>query len=594
MRLHHVSLLALLTLIVGSVSSPTTMARWLDMEDVQDVRIAPSESIAIPDIANTTIPLATTTQAITPTNALTLTLLSSYETNIFDDGAAEIATYDPISQTLFVVNANDETVDLLNISEPLTPTLQTTIVLSEYGEVANSVAFQDDLLAVAVENEDTQANGVVVFFERDGSFINSVDVGPLPDMLTFTPDGQKVLVANEGEPSDDYTNDPEGSISVIDISEGVGDLGPADVTTIGFTDFNTDGPRNGELDEEIRIFGPNATVAQDLEPEYITVSADSETAWVSLQENNALAILDLTDNTVTSLVGLGTKDHSIEGNGLDASDEDDGINIANWPLLGMYQPDAIATYEVDGTNYVITANEGDAREYIVEEGDDEIEIFVEEARVEDLTLDPAVFPNATELQTDDAIGRTIVTTATGNLDDDEEFEALYSFGTRSFSIFSGSGELVFDSGDALEQITAAAFPEDFNSTNDENDSFDSRSDAKGPEPEGVTVGILGAQTYAFVGLERIGGVVVYDVTDPTTPSFTTYVNNRDFDGDAEAGTAGDLGPEGLLFIPASDSPGELPLLVVANEVSGTTSIYEISGDFVEIPDNTLYLPFIAR
>ncbi|MEM8533390.1 MAG: choice-of-anchor I family protein, partial [Chloroflexota bacterium] len=365
MRFHHVSLLALLTLIVGSVSSPTTMARWLDLDDGQAVQIAASERSIISDIASTTTPLATTTQAITPTNTLTLTLLSSYETNVFDDGAAEIATYDPISQTLFVVNANEETVDLLDISEPLTPTLETTIVLSEYGEVANSVAFQDNLLAVAVENEDTQANGTVVFFERDGSFLNSIEVGPLPDMLTFTPEGQKVLVANEGEPSDDYTNDPEGSISVIDISEGVGDLGPEDVTTIGFTDFNTDGPRNGELDEEIRIFGPNATVAQDLEPEYITVSADSETAWVSLQENNALAILDLTDNTVTSLVGLGTKDHSVEGNGLDASDEDGGINIANWPLLGMYQPDAIATYEVDDTNYVITANEGDAREYIV-------------------------------------------------------------------------------------------------------------------------------------------------------------------------------------------------------------------------------------
>lgn len=570
------------------------MARWLDLDDVQAVQISASNPSTIPDIASTTAPLTTTTQTITPTNALTLTLLSSYETNIFDDGAAEIVTYDPISQTLFVVNANDETVDLLDISEPLTPTLQNTIVLSAYGEVANSVAFKNDLLAVAVENEDTQANGTVVFFERDGNFLNSVNVGPLPDMLTFTPDGQKVLVANEGEPSDDYTNDPEGSISVIDISDGVTDLGPADVTTIGFADFNTDGPRNGELDEEIRIFGPGATVAQDLEPEYITVSADSATAWVSLQENNALAVLNLTDNTVTSLIALGTKDHSAEGNGLDASDEDDTINITTWPLLGMYQPDAIAAYETDGTNYIITANEGDAREYIVEEGDEETEIFVEEARVEDLTLDPVVFPNAEDLQTDDALGRMIVTTTTGDLDDDGDFDALYSFGARSFSIFSDSGELVFDSGAALEQITAAAFPEDFNATNDENNSFDSRSDAKGPEPEGVTVGTLGEQSYAFVGLERIGGVVVYDVTDPTAPSFTTYVNNRDFAGDVETGTAGDLGPEGLLFIPASDSPGELPLLVVANEISGSTSIYEISGDFEEIPDNTLYLPFVAR
>jgi hypothetical protein len=142
----------------------------------------------------------------------------------------------------------------------------------------------------------------------------------------------------------------------------------------------------------------------------------------------------------------------------------------------------------------------------------------------------------------------------------------------------GGLRLRYDSGALFEQITAALLPTEFNSNNDENGSFDSRSDDKGPEPEGLTVGDVDGRTYAFIGLERIGGIMVFEVTDPEAPSFVQYLNNRDFSGDAEAGTAGDLGPEGLLFIPAGDSPTGAPLLVVTNEVSGSTTIYAVGTD----------------
>lgn len=504
--------------------------------------------------------VAAPASGIEPTGAIALTPLGTYQTGLYDEGAQEIAAYDPVSRTLFVVNAQAATVDIIDISEPMTPTRTAQIDATAYGSQANSVDVLSGIVAVAVENEDITANGSVVFFDRDGDFLKQVTVGVLPDMVTFSPDGQHVLTANEGQPNDDYTVDPEGSVSVIDISGGVA---TATVTTLGFTHFN-----GVPLDPRIRIFGPGSTASQDLEPEYIAVSADSTRAWVTLQENNALGVINLETMTVTQLIALGYKDHNLPGWGLDASNQDDAINIANWPVRGMYMPDGIAAYEVGGNTYLVTANEGDARDY---------KGFSEQTRVADLVLDPAIFPNAAALQENEALGRLLTTTATGDLDGDNVHEAIYAFGGRSFTIWNAAGKQLYDSGDSFERITAGAFPEEFNSNNAENDTFDNRSDDKGPEPEGVTLGEIGGRTYAFVGLERIGGVMVYDVTNPSAPTFVQYVNPRDFTGDAEADTAGDLGPEGILFIPGTDSPTGAPLLVVANEVSGSTTVYGIGS-----------------
>ncbi|NJO66703.1 MAG: hypothetical protein HC832_04200, partial [Leptolyngbyaceae cyanobacterium RM1_405_57] len=412
-----------------------------------------------------------------------LTPVGTYATGIFDESAAEIPAYDPASQRLFVVNANSASVDVLDLSDPTNPTKLFEIEGATFGGVANSVAVKDGVVAIAIEANTTQDPGSVVFLDTDGNLLKSVTVGALPDMLTFTPDGQKVLVANEGEPSSDYTVDPEGSVSIIDLANGVEN---ATVTTADFTAFNS------QIDSlraaGVRIFGPNATVAQDVEPEYIA-SEDSKTAYVALQENNALAVLDVEAGEITAILPLGFKDHSLEGNGLDASNRDDAINIQTYPILGMYQPDAIATYTVNGETYIITANEGDARDY---------DAFSEEARIADLILDPVAFPNAAELQDDAVLGRLNVTTANGDIDSDGAFEQLYSYGARSFSIWNAQGKLVYDSGDDFERITAELIPAEFNSNNDENGSFDSRSDDKGPEPEGVTTGVIGGRTYAFV------------------------------------------------------------------------------------------------
>ncbi|MBN1625602.1 MAG: choice-of-anchor I family protein [Deltaproteobacteria bacterium] len=498
--------------------------------------------------------------------SIKLSLSGTYETGIFDEGAAEIAAFDSKTKRLFVSNADLNTIDILNAVDPSNLFLESTIDMAPYGGGVNSVAVNDGILAAAVEAENKQYPGKVVFFStKNAKYLNQVSAGALPDMLTFTPDGRKVLVANEGEPNDDYTIDPEGSVTIIDISRGV--MRPR-VKTADFSHFNKE--KDKLIAEGVRIFGPNASVAQDLEPEYITVSPGSAFAWVSLQENNAIACLNLFSGRIIAIQPLDYKDLCLPGNGIDASDKDNVINIDNYNnLFGMYLPDAIDSYMSKGKLYIVTANEGDARDY---------DAYSEEERIADLDLDPVVFPNAEDIQKKTVLGRLKVTVEMGDSNLDGMYENLYAYGARSFSIFRPATEgmeLVFDSGDMLEQLTAAMLSKEFNSDNSENGSFDSRSDDKGPEPEGMVIGQIGSRTYLFLGLERISGIMVFDISSPYKPEFVQYINNRDFSGVPEDGTAGDLGPEGLIFIPASKSPNGKDLLAVANEVSGSTSIYQI-------------------
>lgn len=502
----------------------------------------------------------------------------TYQTGVFDGSAAEIVAHDPVTQRVYVVNGAQSRIDVLDAN---TGNFVTSIsTFSGFGG-PNSVAVKDGVIAVAVENAVGQTNGRVYFYDTaTGSQQGFAEVGVLPDMVTFTPDGGRVIVANEGEPNDDYTVDPEGSVSVVDISGG---FASPSVTHIEFTDFNSGGPRAGELPADVRIFGPGASVAQDLEPEYITVSPDGTRAYVTLQENNAVAEVDLISNTVTAIRALGFKDHSDPDNPLDASNRDDAINIQNWPVLGMYQPDAIASYEVGGMTYTVTANEGDARDY---------DGFSEEARVGqdedndgafDIVLDPGKFPNAATLQLEENLGRLNITTTLGDTDGDDDYDELYAYGARSFSIWDETGALVFDSGSQFEELIAGLGLTDtdgdpvFNANNDDQTSFDSRSDDKGPEPEALAIGEIGDMTFAFIGLERIGGIMIYDITDPNNPAFINYILGRDFGiADETSGLAGDLGPEGIYFVTPEDSPFGRYGLIVANEVSGTTTWYDIA------------------
>ena len=945
-----------------------------------------------------------------------LNILSTVETGIFDEAAAEIAAFDSNSRRMFFTNAFENSFEIVDLSDPNNPASVATIDLSPFGAGVNSIATKNGFLAVAVEADPVTDPGSVVFFDLDGNFIVSVLVGALPDMLTFTRDGTRVLVANEGEPDDDI--DPEGSVSIIFLpNDDLVGMTNDDVVTANFTAF--DGRENELRNRGIRIFA-GKTVSQDLEPEYIAESSADGLAFVALQENNAFAVVDIEAGIILDILPLGVKDHSkglsvienfeltngpnitddqgvdlttpagqtiglggfsglfyagenpengnlqfvtipdrgpnpdtisldlnkdgisdtlrpfafpsyqarivhlelnqgtgdliitgqtfltrngenggsmpitgipnvifdangsqideqpvnlngeiitkldpfggdmegividqdesdpevftywtvdeyrpaiyhfdmdgvlidrfvpiglaasagqtdgtfgtetipaeyitrrrnrgfeaialdessntlfafiqtplanpdrtasdnsdvirilaidtttgnptaeyiylLEGsdfreskvdkigdavyagdnklfvierdsstdvrakkfifeldltgatnllddgiffianktveqhtadelaligvrpvskikvlnlpsfgyragdkpeglallpdgslavindndfgladrdvlgvqenddivsltgggvifqdnpaptvlglihftkpNGLDPSDRDDVAFIRNPPVLGMFMPDAITSYEVDGRTYFLTANEGDDR------GEDERVADLQNTVDPNLSaLDPTRFPAAEELILEENTGRLGVSTIDGDLDEDGDYDQLFAYGARSFSVWDDRGNLIYDSGDEFEQIVARFVPEFFNSDNDEN-SFDTRSDNKGPEPEAVTTGEINGRIYGFIGLERIGGIMIYDITDPFQPFFATYVNNRDFEGDPEAGTAGDLGVEGVVFVNAEDSPTGDSLLITSNEVSGTVTTFGIDS-----------------
>jgi len=535
--------------------------------------------------------------------AIALSVLGQYRSGIYLQSAAEIVSFDAATARIFVINAASGQVDVLDAGDPANPVLAFTIDVSDLGADANSVAVKNGVVAVAVEAAVRTDPGFVALYDTDGNRLSVVQVGALPDALTFSPDGRWVLVANEGEPADDYATDPEGSVSIIDLSAGVANVTQADVRTADFRAFNG---REDELRAQgVRIFGPGASAAQDFEPEWVEVASDNRTAYVSLQENNAIAVIDIETATVTAVWPLGYKDWSAEGpwsgNGFDGSRRGD-VDIRHWPVFGIYHPDTIRLYEVNGETFILGANEGDAREYDVEGW------WSEEFAIRNLRLDPAAFPDAEALQAREAIGDLLVTSTLGFTDCDPSlstaevqalgfaevrdyvaaecvYTALYAFGARSFGIWKVTPEgleHVWDSGSQMEETVLAASPDFFNADHRHRDAqLKRRSVNKGPEPEGIAVGEIDGRTYAFVGLERVGGVMVYDITVPAETVFVKYINNRDFSVafGPEGATDTDLGAEGLEFVPAADSPDPQgrPLLLVGNEVSGTTTIFAIDS-----------------
>lgn len=512
--------------------------------------------------------------------------IGTYNSN---GGVAEISAFDPTSKRMFVINGPDTTVKIVNIANPASPVLIATLSIKPYGIDINSIACnKKGLIAMAVVDSNGKTNpSSIVFTDINGNFISKVKAGANTDHIIFTSDGNKLLCANEGEPNVGYTIDPEGSVSIIDLSNGAANLTQANVQTAGFTAFNAP----AVIDSKIRIYGKiqsgnsflrNSTVAEDLEPEYITISDDNTTAWVTCQENNAIAVVNINTATVTNLLPLGYKNHRLLGNGLDPSDRDNGSNgalakIDTFPVFGMYMPDGIASFKNGSQTYLVTANEGDARA-------DWGAANNEENRVNEAAyvLDTTKFGGAAgvaAIKANSYLGRLTVTNKTGDFDNDGKMDSIFCFGARSFSIWnSTTGALVWDSKDEFEQRIKSVLPAYFNAGHTTN-ALDDRSDNKGPEPESVTVGKIKDSTYAFIGLERIGGIMIYNITNPTAPYFVQYINSRNFSvspSQANLATVGDLGPEGIVFIPSSESPNGVNMIMLSNEVSGTVAFYSLN------------------
>ncbi|MDP2716871.1 choice-of-anchor I family protein [Rheinheimera sp.] len=562
---------------------------------------------------------------------LSIEVVGRFNTGIYGKSAAEIVQFHKASNSAFAINAADNQIEVIALanlpvaavgngitddslsSVPFTFADSVSVKDGAGNDVdvalgeANSIAIYGDLLAIAVAAPVKTANGAVLFYSLDatgsGSFVKAVAVGALPDMLTFTPDGSTVLVANEGEPDTDYSLDPEGSISVISLTDGV----PADVAAtinltsdmvfssdlLDATDYDTDAKRKALLQAAgVKFAGPpGTTVAQDLEPEYITVAADGKTAWVSLQEANAIGIIDLADMSI-EVKALGMKDWGQYL--IDYTNEDEVASFAKLPnVYGLYQPDSIASYQWNGATFIVSANEGDSRDW---------DAYSEDIRVADIidpdelnkTFSPQLQALYDSTGGDDGLGRLKVTAALVDPDNDGVVEQLYAYGARSFSIWDQNVNMVYDSGDDFGRISAAILGNNFNSAHTENKG-DNRSDDKGGEPEAIDVGTIEGRTYAFIAQERSGDLFVYDVTNPFQATFVSHYINRDFSADfeldddlaepcdtaegmdcTEVPLTGDLGPESIKFIPAGDSPNGNPLLLIGNEVSGSVTVYQVT------------------
>jgi DNA-binding beta-propeller fold protein YncE len=492
-----------------------------------------------------------------------LRLLGTYRTGVADRGAAVAAAFDPSGKRLLVANRAAKAVDVLDLAKPAQPRLVQSLSVTNYGFLPASIAVHKGVAAVAVESAGPRGPGRAVLFDvATGNCLASLAVGHGPKMLTFLPGQARLLVANSGEADPFYVEDPEGSLTLLDFTRGLTNW---TATTIGFEAFNE---RADTLRAAgVRLFGPKATAAKDLEPDCIAVSPDGATAWVVLQVNNALATVDLKAGRVTDVKAFGVRDARRPGAGFDGNSRDDAIAITNWPVSLMYQPDSVALAVVSGRTFLVTANQGRARE---------CPGYDERARVGSVTLDPREFPGAAALQPRTALGPLVVSEVGADPDGDGDYDRLLAFGARSLAVWTPALDLVAETGEALERLAAARQPKQFNAE-PRTGAFDRRSNFNGPAPRSVAVAALeGGPTLAFVALQGIGGIVTFDLSDPARPAIAHYVNTRDFHGDVAKGTAGDVAPRGLLFIPAGESPNGKPLLVACHEISGTVTVFEIS------------------
>lgn len=488
--------------------------------------------------------------------------IAAYSTGFTDGdgGIAEIVKYNSDNKKFYLVNGKTSRLDVVSLEEMENAqngvtaleaqlSIDLTALLPEgfaYGDLTSvDVDTQHDVIAVAVQEADFVKAGKIAILDYDGNLVKWIDAGVQPDMVVFTPDYQHLLVANEGEPRDGYvTEDPKGSVTLVDLTDGI------EAATAANLYFDAYDAARESLIQDSVILKKDAAPSQDLEPEYIAVSQDGKKAYVSLQEANAIATVDIENKTFASVKGLGFKNHSLPGNELDLI-SDGEVKIESQQVYGAYMPDGIALAEIAGKSYILTANEGDDREW-----------------GEDADGEP-VYANADKIKINDKK----VTVLVNEMMDGLEADKTYILGGRSFSIWDAQTmDLVYDSGSEFESVIASQLPMYFNCSNDTIEMED-RSGKKGPEPEDVKVGQIGGRFYAWIGLERVGGIMTYDITNPENPLFANYSHTRDFSGDI----VGDVSPEGLSFVADTASPDGQPLLIAAYEVSGTAAVYQLDG-----------------
>lgn len=530
-------------------------------------------------------------------SSLNLTQIARYTSGQFnvDGGVMEIVAYNRANGFAYAINGQSgllAAISLENLAagSSVARLSGTDIDVKALVEAADSsfrygdmtsVAISPDsaTLAAALQAEGYNDAGRVALFtcNADGTLTlkGLVETGVQPDMVTFA-DNDTVLTADEGEPREGYGDgiaDPNGSVTVADVSALTSEV-------VGFDAFDA---QRDALAASGVVLKKGVNPSADLEPEYIAVSGGK--AYVTLQENNAIAVLDLASRTFDGIYSAGFEDYGVTP--IDIDKKDDAYAPKTYDsLMGIRMPDGIAAFQVDGRTYLVTANEGDAREW----GDEDLGTFYLNEDERDFGDEGVTSPTGAITAENSGLTGKVVFFKSGDFDGLDTGKD-YLFGGRTFTLYEAGADgltEVFTSGDDFEALTAQYLPDYYNCSND-NAVVDDRSGKKGPEAESVTVGTVDGRTYAFVALERTGGVMVYDVTEPASARYVNYINTRDFasvvegseeyeDGELDKWvTGGDVAPEGLLFLDASVSPTGEALLLAACEVSGTVAVYQVGG-----------------
>ncbi len=526
-------------------------------------------------------------------------------------GGGEIVAYTANNYTLattyFTGSSGTQGVSLYNFNGAAT-TARATVDLSGVFGAANTYSVSSVALdplgrgfgvATVIPTANTTTIGKLAFFNYNtGAVLHTVAVGYHPDSVSFARDGSRIVIANEGEANAGTSSandgtDAGGSISTISLN-GITQFSQVNSVSVVTTDFSASNlgagaslsgirnpyissmgsPGNSASQQTFNSTVPNFTQPANIqpagiEPEYAVVHGGK--VYASLQENNAIGVFDPGTGKWEKIHNLGTINQTI-----DATDTGTTANISQ-TVKGLPMPDTIAAVTINGHDYIVTANEGDARI-------DDRDI----SRLGDISggdsMNPllaAAFPTtATGIRANDQLGRLNVSRIDGDTDGDGKIDTPVMIGTRSFSIWdAATGALVSDSG-SLEQKLLELDPTRHN-INREGTAIDNRSDDKGPEPEALTVFTQGGLTYAALGLERQNGILLYDISDPLDPKYVDYVNGAN---------TSLISPESLVYISALDSPtGKAYLIGGFEGVDGTGAlaglgIYELTA----IPEPSTY------
>ncbi len=502
------------------------------------------------------------------------------------EGGAEIPAYHAGSKRLFATNGARNTIDVYDIKDPTKPVRVNRVELKPYGTDVTSVAAGKDVIVAAVHRAETFSasgvpttpTGVLVVMDANGNVLSSPDLkGVLPDSVTFTPSGEIALVAIEGQPvcakddvsttaneATDYSKavDPEGGVSIVDLAT------PKDpkVSFVSFSKFGVAEMRAKGL----ALSKVVNSVSKDFEPEYI-VALNDDKAYVTIQEANGLGVLDVASKDWIEI--RKAQETKLSNVAMDTSDRDSGKGPRNYQnVVGAGQPDAIAGFKIGSGDYLITANEGDAREY---------SCLNDDLRGSSLKVDGRRFPEWKTLSSSAELGRSKVNPNAGDKDGDGDIDTIHLRGSRSMTIFR-NGVPIWDSGELLEKIQIEALGvaniNGSHSLSSDKSTVNfvgqDRSDDKGSEPEGVAAGKVGDSRIAILGLERMSALVVFDVTTPRSPQFVKWMQMLPITA-TPAAQATAWSPEGVIFIPAEKSPNGKALFITSYELSGSLTIHQI-------------------